>query len=96
MREHENTQTRPPLESLACVDHRCELYGHKGQGNLTVRKVYGKDAIRFVRCQRFQSSDVRISRYAAHRAALVDADYCDAERAVDDHNPHATTRPIER
>lgn len=44
------TITRPPLESLACIDHRCDLYGQAGQGNLTVRKVYGQDAIRFVRC----------------------------------------------
>jgi IS1 family transposase/transposase-like protein len=27
------------------------LYGQKGQGNLTVRKTYGKDEIRFLRCQ---------------------------------------------
>jgi IS1 family transposase/transposase-like protein len=39
------------MESLACIDLRCELYGQKGQGNLTVRKVYGKDEIRFLRCQ---------------------------------------------
>lgn len=51
MREHENTQTRPPMESLACIEARCELYGQKGQGNLTVRKVYGQDEIRFLRCQ---------------------------------------------
>ena len=51
MREHENTQTRPPIESLACIDLRCEMYGQKGQDNLTVRKVYGKDEIRYLRCQ---------------------------------------------
>jgi hypothetical protein len=28
---------------------RCELYGQAGQGNLTVRKVYGKDRIRYLR-----------------------------------------------
>lgn len=45
------THTRPPLETLACVNHRCELYGQAGQTNLTVRKTYGKDAIRYLRCQ---------------------------------------------
>lgn len=42
--------TRPPIESLACVESDCDLYGQPGQGNLTVRKVYGKDRIRFLRC----------------------------------------------
>ena len=42
---------RPPLETLACVNQRCELYGQRGQDNLTVRKTYGKDAIRYLRCQ---------------------------------------------
>jgi IS1 family transposase/transposase-like protein len=51
MYEHKTTQTRPPIESLACIDPRCEKYGQKGQDNLTVRKVYGKDEIRYLRCQ---------------------------------------------
>lgn len=51
MYEHNTTTTRPPIESLACIDPCCELYGQKGRGNLTVRKVYGKDEIRFLRCQ---------------------------------------------
>jgi transposase-like protein len=42
--------TRSPLDS-ACVNVRCELYGQAGAGNLTVRKVYGKDKIRYLRCQ---------------------------------------------
>ena len=46
------TPTRSPLDSLACVNVRCELYGQAGQGNLTVRKVYGADRIRYVRCHR--------------------------------------------
>jgi IS1 family transposase len=33
------------------VNERCELYGQKGQNNLTVRKTYGKDAIRYLRCR---------------------------------------------
>jgi IS1 family transposase/transposase-like protein len=45
------TTTRPPLETLACVNPRCEWYGQPGQNNLTVRKTYGKDEIRSLRCQ---------------------------------------------
>src|SRR5574341_1954704 len=51
MNEHKTTTTRPPIESLACIDPRCELYGQQGQDNLTVRKVYGQDEIRYLRCQ---------------------------------------------
>ena len=46
--------TRPPLESLACVSPTCDLYGQANQGNLIVRKVYGKDNIRYLRCRRCQ------------------------------------------
>lgn len=42
---------RPPLASLACVNPECEMYGKPGQDNLTVRKVYGKDHIRYLRCR---------------------------------------------
>ncbi len=47
--------TRPPIESLACVESDCDLYGQPGQGNLTVRKVYGEDEIRYLRCTRCRS-----------------------------------------
>lgn len=42
---------RPDLDTLACVNpacHRCRL---TGQGNLTVRKVYGQESIRLLRCR---------------------------------------------
>lgn len=42
---------RPPLESLACVNPDCDLYGQKGGTNLTIRKVYGADQIRYLRCR---------------------------------------------
>ena len=42
---------RPPIASLACVNAKCDLYGQSGQANLTVRKVYGKDQIRYLRCR---------------------------------------------
>ncbi len=47
--------TRPPLESLACVNAECELYDQQGQDNLKVRKVYGKNRIRYLRCRACQS-----------------------------------------
>lgn len=43
--------SRPALETLACVNERCTLYGQAGQDNLTVRKTYGKDGIRYLRCR---------------------------------------------
>jgi len=42
---------RPPLESLACVNPDCDLYGQKGGTNLIIRKVYGQDQIRYLRCR---------------------------------------------
>lgn len=42
---------RPPIESLACVNEGCEMYGQPGQSNLRVRKVYGKDELRYLRCR---------------------------------------------
>lgn len=41
---------RPPLDSLACVNPECERYGQVGKRNLTVRKTYGKDEIRYLHC----------------------------------------------
>jgi len=51
MNKHEPPLTRPPIETLACINEQCELYGQRGQNNLTVRKTYGKDGIRYLRCQ---------------------------------------------
>src|SRR5450432_3405232 len=45
------TTIRVELESFACVNERCDSYGQKGQNNLTVRKINGKDGIRYLRCQ---------------------------------------------
>jgi IS1 family transposase len=51
MKTNSPTHSRPALETLACVNERCTLYGQKGQDNLTVRKTYGKDLIRYLRCR---------------------------------------------
>jgi hypothetical protein len=37
---------RSDLATLSCVNADCQHYGRPGQGNLTIRKVYGKDGIR--------------------------------------------------
>lgn len=51
MNTTQTTQTRPQLETLACVNERCESYGQVGRHNLTIRKMYGKDQIRYLRCR---------------------------------------------
>lgn len=45
------TNTRPPIESLACPYDDCQAYGKKDAGNLVVRKVYGRDRLRYLRCR---------------------------------------------
>jgi hypothetical protein len=41
---------RPDLATLACVNAKCQYFGCPGQGNLSIRKVYGKDHLRLWRC----------------------------------------------
>ena len=43
--------TRPDLDTLACVNPECQLFRCPGKANLTVRKVYGPDRIRLLRCR---------------------------------------------
>ena len=42
---------RPDLTTLACVNPECHLFRQAGQGNLVIRKVYGRDGIRLLRCR---------------------------------------------
>jgi len=42
---------RPDLDTLACVNPECQRFRLTGQDNLTVRKVYGQDCIRLLRCR---------------------------------------------
>ena len=42
---------RPDVTTLTCVNADCQHYGRPGQGNLSIRKVYGKDGIRLLRCR---------------------------------------------
>lgn len=41
---------RPEITTLSCVNPECKLYGLKNQGNLRIRKEYGRDRIRYLRC----------------------------------------------
>ena len=42
---------RPDLDTLAWVNPECHQFRLLGQGNLIVRKVYGQDGIRLLRCR---------------------------------------------
>ena len=42
---------RPDLDTLACVNPECQLFRRTDEGNLTVRKVYGHDHLRLLRCR---------------------------------------------
>lgn len=43
---------RPALDTLACVNSACQLFGQAGHGNLVVRKTYGRAELRLLRCRR--------------------------------------------
>jgi transposase-like protein len=45
---------RPDLSTLACVNSECHHYGQSGQDNLVIRKVYGRDRLRLLRCRSCQ------------------------------------------
>jgi transposase-like protein len=47
----DNKNHRPEIQTLACPYSDCQLYAQKAAGNLCVRKVYGKDRIRYLRCR---------------------------------------------
>jgi transposase-like protein len=42
---------RPDLDTLACVNTECQLFRCCGASNLVIRKVYGHDRIRLLRCR---------------------------------------------
>lgn len=43
---------RPAVENLCCLNPECKEYGQRGGDNLTLRKIYGADRIRYLRCRR--------------------------------------------
>jgi transposase-like protein len=50
--QKENVMERPDLDTLACGNAECQLFRQTGQGNLVVRKTYGHDELRLLRCRR--------------------------------------------
>lgn len=42
---------RPAIENLCCLNPECKAYGQREQDNLTLRKTYGADRIRYLRCR---------------------------------------------
>lgn len=50
--QKENIMERPDLDTLACVNAECQLFRQTGQGNFVVRKTYGHDELRRLRCRR--------------------------------------------
>lgn len=44
-------EARVDLKSLCCLNTECKEYGQRGKENLRVRKEYGKDQIRYLRCR---------------------------------------------
>lgn len=42
---------RPDLATLACINVECQHVARPGAGNLSIRKVYGKDRLRLLRCR---------------------------------------------
>jgi transposase-like protein len=42
---------RPDLDTLTCVNAECQLFRHAGANNLIIRKLYGHDCIRLLRCR---------------------------------------------
>ena len=39
------------MENLCCQNPECKSYSQRGQDNLTLRKTYGADRIRYLRCR---------------------------------------------
>jgi transposase-like protein len=49
----EDVMERPDLDTFACVNPACQLFRQRAQGHLVVRKVYGRDAMRLLRCRSY-------------------------------------------
>jgi hypothetical protein len=53
---------RPDLDTLACVNPECQRFRRPGEANLTVRKVYGADRLRLLRCRTWWGVILRATR----------------------------------
>jgi transposase-like protein len=47
----ETLMKRPDLDTLACGNAACQLFRRAGARNLVIRKVYGQDRLRLLRCR---------------------------------------------
>lgn len=71
---------RPDLDTFACVNPDCQRFRLTGQGHLIVRKVYGQDGIRRLRCplcgetcsERCGTALCNTTIGEAHAKALID------------------------
>ena len=43
-------EARPDIHMLCCMNKECKLFNKAGAGNLRIRKIYGADKIRYLRC----------------------------------------------
>ncbi len=39
------------VQDVACINQKCDYHGKTGQGNVVIRRIYGADEIRFLRCR---------------------------------------------
>ena len=44
-------EARPDVDSLWCMNEACKYFQKSGLGNLVIRKIYGHDRIRYLRCR---------------------------------------------
>ena len=84
---------RPDLSTLACVNSECQHYGQSGQGNLGIRKVYGRDHIRLLRCHSCQDEFSERRGTALFNTKLSEAKAIDVIDHLDEGNSiRATSR----
>ena len=43
-------EARPDIDSLCCMNEKCKYFKVAKQGQLRVRKIYGQDQLRYLRC----------------------------------------------
>ncbi len=73
-------EPRPDLSEMCCINPDCALYGQRGADNLMVRKTYGQDQIRYLRClccgeefsERKGTALFNLKVSEAHAAAIID------------------------
>ena len=79
--------TRPPIESLACVTESCQLYGKTGQDNLVIRKEYGVDRIRYLRCRACQQEFSERKNTALWNSKVPEDKAVAVAEQLNDHHP---------